>query len=96
MSADIKKQVLGEIEELEKSTGLNRYLDDVLEITYLIGSDKAYKGVELLVAWGGPNVYVNTQYNQVEGFWGSDSCKFSYKDNIGLDDYFKEMWECIK
>ena len=96
MSADIKKQVLGEIEELEKSTGLNRYLDDVLEITYLIGSDKKYNGVELLVAYAGPNIYVNTRYNQIEGYWEADNCTISVKDKIGLNDYFKEMWDCIK
>lgn len=95
MSADIKEQVLGEIQELENtSTSLDEYLDGVLEVTYLVGNDKAYKGVELLVAFGGPNVYVNTRYSSVSGFWGGDTCKMSYRDEIGLDEYFQEMWGC--
>lgn len=96
MSADIKQQVLGHIEDLEGSTSLNEYLNRVLEITYLTGPKKEFKGVELLVAFGGPNIYVNTRYNQVEGYWGGTNCTLSFKDELGLNDYFEDMWECTK
>ena len=96
MSADIKEQVLGHIKDLEGGTTLNKYLDKVLEITYLTDHKKRFKGVELLVAFGGPNIYVNTRYNQVEGYWGGPSCTLSYKDKLGLNDYFEEYWDCVK
>lgn len=96
MSTDIKKQVLGHIKDIEGGTNQDKYLNRVLEITYLTGAKKEYKGVELLVAFGGPNIYVNTRYNQVEGYWGGTNCTLSFKDKLGLDDYYKEMWECIR
>ena len=96
MSADIKKQVLGHIQDLEGATSLNKYLNGVLEITYLTGTKKEFKGVELLMTFGGPNIYVNTRYNQVEGYWGGTNCTLSFKDKLGLNDYFEEMWESVK
>ena len=96
MSVEIKEQVLGHIEDLQGGTTLNKYLNGVLEITYLTGAKKEFKGVELLVAFGGPNIYVNTRYNQVEGYWGGTNCTLNFKDKLGLNAYFEEHWECIK
>ena len=36
------------------------YLQDVLEIEYIVNSKKEYLGARLLVAFGGPNIWVDT------------------------------------
>jgi len=46
-----------------------------------------------MVAGGGPNIYVNTQTEQVEGYWASDKFTWGFMDNINLDDYFSERFE---
>lgn len=72
------------------------YIKDVLEISYIINQDKSYKGTILLVAFGGPNIYINTYEKQVKGYWGGDEYIVSYfNDKLGLDDYCEEMYSCF-
>ena len=70
------------------------YLEDVLDIEYIVNSKREYLGARVLVCFGGPNVWINTRTNQVEGYWWSDSCIMDYKDEIGLDEVLSEMWGC--
>ena len=70
------------------------YLNDVLDIEYILGMDRQYLGARVLVCFGGPNVWVNTRTNTVEGHWWSESYSASFTDELGLDDYLSEMWEC--
>ena len=71
------------------------YLEDILDIQYIISSDKQYLGARVLVAFGGPNIWINTQSKTVEGYWWSENCEISYfEDNLGLDDYLEEIYNC--
>ena len=36
------------------------YFGDFLDVDYVIGSDKHYKACRVLVAFGGPNIYIDT------------------------------------
>jgi hypothetical protein len=70
------------------------YLGDALDIEYIVNSKAEYLGARVLVAFGGPNIWINTRTNTVEGQWWGDSCKATYKDNIGLDEALEELWNC--
>ena len=70
------------------------WMEDVLDIQYIINQDKTYRGARILVAFGGPNIWVNTQSGQVEGYWWGDNAFAGFMDNIGLDDYLEEMYSC--
>ena len=70
------------------------WMEDVLDIQYIINQDKTYRGARILVAFGGPNIWVNTQSEQVEGYWWGDNAFTGFKDNIGLDDYLEELYSC--
>jgi hypothetical protein len=70
------------------------YLTDALDIEYILNSQREYIGARVLVAFGGPNIWVNTRTNQVEGYWWSDSYTTSFSDNIGLDDALRELYHC--
>ena len=72
------------------------YLEHVYDIKYLVGGDGSYYGAELLVAGGGPNIYVDTRSMEVQGYWGSDRVNIAFRDEIGLDDALEELWECSK
>ena len=54
-------------------------------------NDHSYKSARLLVAGGGPNIWVNLQTNTVDGYWWGDACKIHFTDNVGLDEYLEEM-----
>ena len=68
------------------------WMEDVYDIRYLVDREKSYQGCKLLVAGGGPTIWVNTWTNEVEGSWAGDRVTWAYQDNIGLDDYCQEMY----
>jgi hypothetical protein len=55
---------------------------------------ETYKAARLLVAGGGPNIWVNLQTNTVDGYWGCDKVNHGFVDNIGLDEYLEELHAC--
>jgi len=71
------------------------YLEDVLDIQYIVTSEKQYIGARVLVAFGGPNIWINTQTKTIEGYWWDESAFASYYDDeIGLDEALEEIWNC--
>ncbi len=70
------------------------YLEGVLDIEYIVNSKGEYLGARVLVAFGGPNIWVNTRTHMVEGAWWGDSANASFTDNLGLDDALSELWAC--
>ena len=70
------------------------YLNDALSIDYIIGSDGVFKGAEVLVTFGGPNITIITRNKCVEGCWWGDSAKAYYDDNLGLEECLEELYEC--
>ena len=70
----------------------NSYMEkNVYDIEWITHNDHTYKAARLLVAGGGPNIWVNTQTEMVEGYWGADEISWHFQDNIGLDDYLEEL-----
>lgn len=71
------------------------YLEGVLDIEYTVNGAGEYLGARVLVAFGGPNIWINTRTQEVEGHWWSDSARAHYtEDAMGLDDALRELWEC--
>jgi hypothetical protein len=70
------------------------YLHDALDIEYIVNGKGEYLGARVLVAFGGPNIWINTRTGIVEGAWWSDRAEASFTDNIGLDDALSELWAC--
>ncbi len=76
--------------------GAYEYLSDILDIEYIVTSKSEYLGARVLVAFGGPTIWVNTRSKLIEGYWGNESCILSYRDALGLDEVLEEFWECTK
>jgi hypothetical protein len=70
------------------------YLQDALDIEYIVNGKGEYLGARVLVAFGGPNIWVNTRTGVVEGAWWAERADASFTDNIGLDDALSELWAC--
>jgi hypothetical protein len=71
------------------------YLQDALDIEYVIGSDKRYLGARVLVTFGGPNIWINTRTKQVEGYWWGESAIVSYNtDEMDLDSALEDLYNC--
>ena len=105
MSEDLKNHVRFIADSITDETALNGgtedeplsafdYLQDALDIEYIVNSKKEYLGARVLVAFGGPNIWINTRTKTVEGYWWGDSATASFQDNIGLDEALEELFSC--
>jgi len=70
------------------------YIEDMLDINYVVARDGEYLGAQITVGFGGPNIYIHTRSCTVKGYWGSDQAQWGYVDNIGLDDVCEELYQC--
>jgi len=90
------KTIAEEISAGEPGEGRHKdasaWMEDVYDIRYIVDREKRYLGAELMVAGGGPTVWVNLDTKYVEGYWGGDKVLEPFTDNLGLDDYCEEMY----
>ena len=68
------------------------WMEGTYDIRYLVDREKRYMAAEIMVAGGGPTIWVDSWENEVKGYWGSDRVTCPFADNIGLDDYCEEMY----
>jgi hypothetical protein len=72
----------------------SEYMDHVYNIRYIVDREKRYLGAELLVAGGGPTIWVDLWDKEVKGYWGSDRITEPFIDNLDLNGYCEEMYGC--
>lgn len=68
--------------------------DNYLEVydeKYIVGRDGEFQDCILMVAGGGPNVWIDTWSQEVQGFWGSDKVALPIYDYEHIKDHFEEM-----
>jgi hypothetical protein len=78
----------------EGKEDVHEWMEDVYNIEWITHQDHSYKAARLLVAGGGPNIWVNLQTNTVDGYWGADKRSYGFIDNIGLDEYLAQLHGC--
>ena len=82
-----------EFGKLEKRTETaSDWMEDVYDIRYIVDREKRYYSAEMMVAGGGPTIWVNLNTKEVEGYWGSDRITEPFIDNLDLDGYCEEMY----
>lgn len=80
------------------ATAPNAWLEDCLDIEYrvkVINGNKEVVGAEILVAFGGPNILVDTA-GLVEGYWGGDHASARFESSVG-DELLRaliELFDC--
>ena len=96
MCKDIAQEITDglKIDDTSGTGTVTEWMEDTYDIRYYVDREKRYLGAELMVAGGGPNIWVNTYTQQVEGYWGGDKVLEPFIDNIGLDDYCEELYGC--
>jgi hypothetical protein len=88
------KSIAEEITDGGQIGGAYDWMEKVYDIEWITHQDHTYKAARLLVAGGGPNIWVNLQDMNVEGYWGTDRVIEPFIDNIGLDEYLEELHAC--
>ena len=72
--------------------GAHDFMDNVYDIEWTTHRDHEYRSARLLVAGGGPNIWVNLQTDTVDGYWASDKYSHGFVDNIGLEECCEEIY----
>ena len=72
------------------------YFDDFLDVDYIVDSNKKYKACRVLVAFGGPNIYIDTWYEQVQLEWWSEKAIADIPEELCMviDDFFEVLYNC--
>jgi len=50
----------------------------------------------ILLAGGGPNIWLDTHAREVQGFWGSTKYTKPIYDYQYIIDYFEELYQCVR
>ena len=88
---------VSDVDDLEQQS-LCDYFSDCLDIEYRVsgrGRD-TFRSVRIMVAFGGPNIYIDTASKAVELYWWGDRASYplSYDVCDAIDDWAAEMWCC--
>jgi len=94
MCKNIAQELTDGIKIKKQEDRITEWMDGVYDIEWITHQDHTYKAARLLVAGGGPNIWVNLHTDTVDGYWWGDHCKHSFDDNIGLNDYLEELHAC--
>ena len=81
--------------DLEIAT-IGDYFNDFYDVDYVVGSDKKYKACRVLVAFGGPNIYIDTWDGQVQLEWWGEHAEAHIPNDLceQIDEFFEMLYEC--
>ena len=74
--------------------GIWDYMSDILDIDYVVSRDREYRSCKILVAWGGPNIYIDTASAMVKLYWWTEYAEYplSYDARDAIDEWAEEYW----
>lgn len=67
---------LDEVPEDWEQVTVYDYFDDVYDVRYVLDGNMEYVAVRLMVACGGPNIWVDTETGSVELYWWGDRASY--------------------
>lgn len=80
-----------ELEEGEEGEHYEAY-----SVKYIINQDGTFEDVMIMLAGGGPVVWLDTWSREIQGFWGGDKYSRHIYDFDYILDFWEEMYNCIK
>ena len=74
------------------------YFNDCYDIEYCVGSHGDFRSVRIMVACGGPNIYVDTKNALVQLYWWTEYADYpiSYEARDAINDCFEELYACTR
>jgi hypothetical protein len=105
-----KKYRSGEIDpceyfELKDSFGqepfysnMYEWLNEQLDIEYIISSNGEYKGGVVVTGTGGPHIEIDTVHSRVNGYWWGTEASYPVDSHAtnALDEVLEEMYEATR
>lgn len=87
---------VSDVDEFEQLT-LYDYMENALDFDFLVNSRKEFSAVKILVAYGGPNIYISTISGAIELYWWTDSAKYYMRSDVidAVNDWAEEYFNTI-
>ena len=86
------QEFIGPEDEEPRQETASDWMEGTYDIRYIVDREKRYYSAEMMVAGGGPTIWVSLNEMEVQGYWGGDKVTEPFIDNLGLDDYCEEMY----
>ncbi len=89
----------GTVDDVERydALGLWDYMQDILDIDFIINSQKEYIACRICVAYGGPSIYIDTDEKAICLCWWTESAKY-YLSSATVDavnDWAENYYNCL-
>lgn len=84
-------------EDDAEPASLYDYFADALDIEYTVGSrEHDFRGVRIMVACGGPNIYVDSMARAVKLYWWTDRAEYPLLSEAveALEEFGEELYSC--
>jgi predicted RNA-binding Zn-ribbon protein involved in translation (DUF1610 family) len=89
----------GCVDEVDEYNQLSVYdfFIDTYDIEYRCDGSRKYRSVCIMVACGGPNIYIDTASKAVELYWWTDRARYHLSSDAieAVDDWAQEYWNCL-
>lgn len=92
---------IDDLDDLDEVNIYDYFEDHIYDIEYTISGDFDYRGVRVMIAFGGPNIYINTNNKRVELYWWNETAKAVLSNRVveAIDAYFEDGYnmrrECL-
>lgn len=73
------------------------YVTDAFQVEYTKTLSGSFVGCSVCIALGGPNVYIDTSHNRLEGYWGGQVEYLFFEDyqiTEMIESIVEELAEC--
>lgn len=82
--------------DLEAVTFWDYFEGDTYDIEYRLNAEREYKSVRIMVACGGPNIFIDTAAQAVQLYWWTDRAEYPIDPDTCdlIDEYFEELYHC--
>jgi hypothetical protein len=85
-----------DIEPWESVSLWDYFEGGVYDIEYRVNAEREYKSVRIMIACGGPNIFIDTAARAVELYWWTDRANYLIDADTCdiIDEYFEELFQC--
>lgn len=91
---DIEDEEIDDVPDDWEQMSIGDYFEDYYNLRYVVDESGEYFAVKVLIACGGPNIWVNTESQSVDLFWWGDEASWPLSSEAvaEIDALFSEMW----
>lgn len=72
--------------------------NEIFDVKYIIDENFDFCGARVMITFGGPNIYIDTERKSIILRWWNESAEYSLTSSTAeaVEDYFREMYNCAR